>query len=185
MPIQKTELTTKIEKLKALQAETERLQGEIVSQRPTELAGLHVAYGFEDVNAFLKAVKEAVANAPKGKAKKAAKAAKATKVAGKSGRPKKEKAAAAAKPAGKRGRARITEEIKVQVQTLVAEGKSGAAISKLLGISLPSVQNIKKASGLVKARSKSVATPVAVVEAPVAEPVVIVPAPVSPDASAN
>jgi transposase len=35
----------------------------------------------------------------------------------------------------------------------VQEGKSGAEISKSLGLSLPSVQNIKKEAGLVKARA--------------------------------
>lgn len=182
MPLQKTELTTKIEKLKALQADTERLQREIVDQRPAELAGLHVAYGFEDVNEFIKAVKDAASKAPAKKAGKVArgkKAAKLEKKAGKPGRPKKVKAE---KTEGKaRGRARITDEVKAQVKDLVAAGKSGAEIAKQLGISLPSVQNIKKASGLVKtrgprAKAVKVEEPVAVVEAPAAP---AAPAPVS------
>jgi hypothetical protein len=37
----------------------------------------------------------------------------------------------------------------------VESNKTGAAIAKELKISLPSVQNIKKSLGLVKARSKS------------------------------
>jgi DNA-binding CsgD family transcriptional regulator len=39
-----------------------------------------------------------------------------------------------------------------QVKKLVAEGKTGSAIAKEVGISLPSVQNIKKAAGLVNKR---------------------------------
>lgn len=150
MPLQKTELTTKIEKLKALQADTERLQREIVDQRPAELAGLHVAYGFDDVNDFIKAVKEAASKLPAKKAGKAVRGKKAEKKAGKPGRPKKAKAEKTEAKA--RGRARITDAVKAQVKDLVAAGKSGAEIAKQLGISLPSVQNIKKASGLVKAR---------------------------------
>ena len=38
------------------------------------------------------------------------------------------------------------------VGEMVAAGQTGAAIAKALKISLPSVQNIKKALGLVKAR---------------------------------
>ena len=35
---------------------------------------------------------------------------------------------------------------------MVSDGKTGAEIAKAAGISLPSVQNIKKALGLVKKR---------------------------------
>jgi len=38
------------------------------------------------------------------------------------------------------------------VKKLAKAGKTGSAIAEELGISLPSVQNIKKALGLVKAR---------------------------------
>jgi DNA-binding CsgD family transcriptional regulator len=69
----------------------------------------------------------------------------------------KAKTKSAAKPA-KRTRAKITDETKTQVKALVDEGKTGAEIAKALKISLPSVQNIKKALGLVKARSSSAAS---------------------------
>jgi DNA-binding CsgD family transcriptional regulator len=39
------------------------------------------------------------------------------------------------------------------VKKLVEGGKTGSQIAKALGISLPSVQNIKKSLGLVKARA--------------------------------
>jgi hypothetical protein len=56
-------------------------------------------------------------------------------------------------PGKRRGkRARITPELKAQVKASVEAGKTGAVIAKELGISLPSVQNIKKEFGLVKAR---------------------------------
>jgi hypothetical protein len=193
MPVQKTELTTKIEQLKALEAQALKLQTEIVDQRPTELAGLYAAYGFATVAEFIKAVKEAADKAPAKKAgrpaKKAAKgkpakAAKAAKKAGKPGRPKKAAPAAAKKEKKPRGRARITDEVKAKVRTLVSEGKSGSQIAKLLGISLPSVQNIKKDSGLVKARGPrkaKAAAPVAAAPAAVEAPAAAAPA----DHSAN
>jgi DNA invertase Pin-like site-specific DNA recombinase len=56
---------------------------------------------------------------------------------------------------GRRRRAKITEETRAAVRKLVESNKTGAAIAKELKISLPSVQNIKKSLGLVKARAKS------------------------------
>ena len=53
----------------------------------------------------------------------------------------------------KRKRAKLTSELKDQVKVAVEAGKTGAAIAKEFGISLPSVQNIKKEFGLVKARA--------------------------------
>jgi len=42
--------------------------------------------------------------------------------------------------------------MKQELKALVGQGKTGAVIAKTLGISLPSVQNIKKELGLVQAR---------------------------------
>ena len=52
----------------------------------------------------------------------------------------------------RRRRAKITNETRTQVKKLVEAGKTGAEIAKTVGISLPSVQNIKKALGLVQSR---------------------------------
>lgn len=57
---------------------------------------------------------------------------------------------AAAKP--RRKRAKITAETKAQVKKLVEAGKSGSQIAKAVGISLPSVYNIKKALGLTSGK---------------------------------
>lgn len=46
----------------------------------------------------------------------------------------------------------ITDETRAQLKKLVEAGKTGSEIAKSLKISLPSVQNIKKALGLVKKR---------------------------------
>ena len=102
-----------------------------------------------NLNDFIKAL---TAAAGKGKKVKSAKA-KAAKAA---------KAPKAAKD-GRRARTKITPELKAQVIAAVKADKSGVEIAKAFGISMPSVQNIKKEAGLVKTRASA---------APVAAPVV-------------
>ena len=48
----------------------------------------------------------------------------------------------------------ITDEIKGKVKAMIVAGKTGAEISSTVGISLPSVQNIRKELGLTKSRKK-------------------------------
>lgn len=52
----------------------------------------------------------------------------------------------------RRRRAVITDEVKAKVKSLLGQDKTGAEVAKAVGISLPSVQNIKKELGLVKKR---------------------------------
>ena len=54
----------------------------------------------------------------------------------------------------RRKRATITDEIRAEVKKLVGAGKTGGEIARSVGISLPSVQNVKKALGLVRKKSK-------------------------------
>lgn len=128
-----------LEKAKAKIAQAE---AKLTADRVAALAKLPADYGYSDLNVFIKALKDAASKAPKGKRGKAAKAAKAPKIA---------KAPKAVK--GKR--AKITEDVKAQVKALAEAGKTGAEIAKALCISQPSVQNIKKALGMVKARGAS------------------------------
>ena len=128
------DIKNEIEATKAKLAELENFQ-----KIQSKLAGLPSEFGFKDLNSFVKALKRAVGT--------------------KAGRPAKAKAAAApvakavkAKKGKKGKRARITPEVKDQVKAAVAAGKTGAQIAKELGISLPSVQNVKKELGLVKKR---------------------------------
>lgn len=71
---------------------------------------------------------------------------------GKRGR--KPKAAPAAKTGSKKRakRTRITEELKAEVIAAVKAGGKGTDIAKQFGISVPSLQNIKKEAGLTKTR---------------------------------
>jgi hypothetical protein len=127
-----------VKELEAAKAKVLELEQSLEKELTQKLARLPYEYGFDDLASFIKALKAAAGARPgrRGAAKKAA---------GKPGR----------KAAGKRGkRARITPEVKARVKELVNQDKTGAQIAKELGISLPSVQNIKKELGLVKARKK-------------------------------
>lgn len=117
--------TAEIKKLEAAKAKLARLEKSVSSRLQRELAGLPAAYGFKSPRELLKAIVAASRG-------------------GKGGR----KAAAGKR----RKRSVITDATRAEVKKLAQAGKTGAEIAKEVGISLPSVQNIKKALGLVKAR---------------------------------
>ena len=148
-----TDQLAKIEKAKA---EIAAAEAKLAADRIAALAKLPSDYGFDDLNAFIKAVKDAYGKGASPKVGRKPRAAKAP------------KAPQAAK-GGKR--AKITDEIKAQVKTMAEAGKTGQEIAKTLGISPPSVQNIKKAFGLVKPRggSESSSAAPAAVAAPAPE----------------
>lgn len=120
-------VTDKIKQLEAAKARLARLEKSVAAQLRKELAGLPAAYGFDSPRAFFRAV-----------------------AAASSGR----RAAPAVRTPGRRRRKRavITDGTRAQVKKLSEAGKTGSQIAQEVGISLPSVQNIKKALGLVKAR---------------------------------
>ena len=110
----------------------EALEKSIAKGIQRELSALPKEYGFASLKEFVKALKAASGASPGRKGRRAA------------------KPAAKAK---RRRRAVITDATRASVKKLVGSGKTGSQVAKALGISLPSVQNIKKALGLVKARS--------------------------------
>jgi hypothetical protein len=122
-------ITDKIKALAAAKARVAQLEHSIASGLNRELAGLPGKFGFSDVGPFVRAVKAAAG--------------------GKRGRPAKTLA-----PGKRRKRATITDAIRTNVKKLVDAGKTGSQIAKALKISLPSVQNIKKALGLVQTSKK-------------------------------
>lgn len=144
--------TDQIAELAKAEAKLAQAKAKLSADRVAALAKLPGDYGYASLNEFIKALKGAAGKAGKGKKAKAAKAAKAPKAA----------------KAGKRTRAKITPELKAQVIAAAQEGKTGAEISKAYGISLPSVQNIKKEAGLVKARGAAAPAAPAAPEAPAA-----------------
>lgn len=121
-----------IKELEAARAKVAELEKTVAAQLTQELVSLPGKYGYADLNAFISALKKAAG------------------VTGKSGKG----ARAAAKAPGtgeRRKRAVITDETRAEVKRLVEAGSTGSQIATTLGISLPSVQNIKKALGLVRA----------------------------------
>jgi hypothetical protein len=128
-------VTEVIKELKAAKAKVEALEQSLLKERKQKLASLPAELGFDTVAAFIDAVREAVG--------------------GRRGRPPKSASGSSAGGRkGRRRRAKITAETKSSVKAAVNAGKTGAQIAKELGISVPSVQNIKKELGLVKARKK-------------------------------
>lgn len=125
---------TKIKALKAEQQKIERQKAALEAKFNAQLAALPDQFGFDSADEFIAAVKAATGGgAP-------------VKAAGKAKR---------GRPAGaksRRKRTKITEEIRVQVGDLVKAGKTNEEVAKAVGISAPSVQNIKNALGLVKKR---------------------------------
>ena len=136
-------VTDKLKELEAARAKLASLEQSIADELNRELASLPARYGFASTSEFVSAV-----NAATGSGR------------GRRGRRRGRPAASegGAKPAaGRKGRKRrtravITDETRAQVKKLVDAGKTGAEIAETLKISVPSVQNIKKALGLVKER---------------------------------
>ena len=120
-------LTSQIKELNAAKERIAKLEAEISRDLHRSLSTLHSEFGFNDLPSFITAVKAAAGTAYRSGRKSATKAAKRT-------------------------RAVITPATHAAVKKLTKAGETGAAIAEELGISLPSVQNIKKALGLVKSR---------------------------------
>lgn len=121
-------VTDKLQELATAKAKVAELERAIAAELRNELAALPNRYGFASTEAFLKAVRSA-GSKWRGRQPVAAKG-----------------------PVKRRKRASITDEIRAQVKKLAEEGKTGNEIARATGISLPSVQNIKKALGLVKTK---------------------------------
>ncbi|HLP02764.1 MAG TPA: helix-turn-helix domain-containing protein [Opitutaceae bacterium] len=112
-------------------AEYKSKLAELERERSAQLVKLPAQFGFSSAEDFIAAFQQAAA----GKAPR--KAAKPAETKTKSGR----------KP-----RAKITPEVVELVKKLVGEGKTGAEVAKAAGVSLPTVQNLKKKLGLVGKR---------------------------------
>lgn len=129
-------LTQKLKKLATVRSKLAALEQSIAADLKRELASLPERYGFTTTSEFLAAVTAAIG---KRRGRKAQSVPGTLSSAG----------------AKRRKRAKITDVMRAEVKKLAEEGKSGNEIAKAVGISLPSVQNIRKALGLVKKRSKT------------------------------
>lgn len=135
-------VTDKLKELEAARAKLASLEQSIQSELTKELAQLPGKYGFASADEFIDAVRAATGG---GRAARRGRP-------GRRGRPPGAAAAKAGPGRKRRQRAVITDETRAQVKKLVEGGKTGAEIAKAVGISLPSVQNIKKQLGLVQKR---------------------------------
>jgi hypothetical protein len=133
-------VTDKLKELEAARAKLASLEQSLQSELGKELAQLPAKYGFASADEFIDAVRDATGAGGR-RARR-----------GRRGRPPGAGGAAKAGGRGRRSRAVITDETRTQVKKMVEAGKTGSEIAKTVGISLPSVQNIKKALGLVKKR---------------------------------
>lgn len=124
----------KIKELAQARAKLAALEEAVASELRGELAALPTKYGFATTAAFIAAVR-AASGKRRGR------------------KPKAESTAAPKSGRKRRKRAVITDAIRADVKRLAEDGRTGSAIAKELGISLPSVQNIKKALGLVRKRA--------------------------------
>ena len=138
-------VTDKLKELEAARLKLATLERSIAEELNQELAALPGRYGFASAGEFASAV-TAAAGGGRGRGRRRGRPP------GSTAKP------AAAAAAGTRGtrrrrtRAVITDETRAQVKKMVDAGKTGAEIAHTVKISVPSVQNIKKALGLVKER---------------------------------
>ena len=131
-------ITKRIKELESAKARLARLERSLAEDLQQELASMPTAYGFESVR---------VVHGRGGDRRPAAGAG------GKASRaPARKARKGEAAGQGRRRRAVITDATRADVKKLTEGGKTGQEIAKELKISLPSVQNIKKALGLVKSR---------------------------------
>ncbi len=127
-----TDLQTTQRELDDARRRLAELEAEVNAQMKQELAALPSKYGFSDIDSFIAAVREA---SPKRR-----------------GRRPGSKASKAVPGGARRRRGKVTDETRQIVKKLVAAGKTGSEIAEVVGVSLPTVQNIKKSLGLVKPR---------------------------------
>jgi hypothetical protein len=123
-----------LERLRKARVQVAKLEAAVAERRLRELAQLPAQYHFDSVAEFIRAVEQAAGASNRGPGRRR-------------GRP------AIARVPEKRRRGRITAVVRKRVIAMIKSGKSGASAAKAVGISLPSVQNIKKAAGLTQPRA--------------------------------
>ncbi|MBE2214241.1 MAG: helix-turn-helix domain-containing protein [Opitutaceae bacterium] len=126
-------LSSKIKELADYKAKIVELEKAVLEERETALARAHTDLGFASRSDLIKALKALEKAAPKRGRKKGAKPADAK-----------------AERKGRRKRTTITPELRDSILAAVKEGGTGAAVAKRFGVSLPTVQNIKRAAGLTR-----------------------------------
>lgn len=119
-------LNQKLRLLSKYQAKVDQLQKEVARERASVLAHLHEEKGFASPKELIAAIRASIRM---GGSPKAA--------------------------VRKRRYAKIPEAVKQKIKQALEAKRPGSKIAKRFGISLPSVYNLKKAFGLVKASKKA------------------------------
>jgi len=122
--------------LQKAEAQVEQLRKRATSERAKHLEGLHVSFGFASRTELIEALVALNGTRRRGSARTATTSSKTHAVARK----------------GKR--ARLSAEMKAGIVEAIKAGESGVDIAKRFSISGQTVQNVKKAAGLVQERKK-------------------------------
>lgn len=146
--------------LKERLKEIEQHKSKLASLQQALLEDLHSMLGYAQRSSLIQELQKITR--PKGIRKAAAKKAAPKKAGKKAPRKAAKKAAgkaapkaarkASAKSSGRRKRTTITPELKNDIIAAVKGGATGSAVAKQFGVSVPTVQNIKKAAGLTKTK---------------------------------
>jgi len=149
--------------LKEKLQEIDQLKSKLAKAEQSMLDHLHSMVGFASRSDLVKKLqsmspakrKKVAKKAPKRAAKKVAKKA-PKKVAKKAAKKAPKKVAkksvkkVAKKSGGRRKRTTITPALRNDIIAEIKSGATGAAVAKKFGVSVPTVQNIKKAAGLIR-----------------------------------
>lgn len=136
MARKKSTLGSTLTALQKAEAQVEFLRKKAANERGKHLEGLHLSFGFASPRELIDAL-EALG----GKRRRAG-SARTTE----GGEP--------ARVGATGRRARLTPEAKTGILEAIKTGESGVSVAKRFAISVQTVQNIKKAAGLVQARKK-------------------------------
>lgn len=134
-------LSSKIKELADYKAKVMQLEKAVQEEREAALARAHLDLGFASRADLIKALRALEKAGPRRGRRKGAKGAKGA-------------APAAAGRKGRRKRTKITPELRDSILAAVKEGGTGSAVARRFGVSLPTVQNIKRAAGLTKGKAE-------------------------------
>lgn len=123
-----------IKKVEAARAKLAALEKAASADKTKVLVALPAKLGYADVKSLIAALQAVEGPQHKGPVSKA------------------DTAKVPTKGMKRRTRAVVTEATRAEVKKLVELGKTGGEIAKTVGVSLPTVQNIKKALGLIRKR---------------------------------
>lgn len=125
-------LTPKLQQLADYKAKVEKLEKSVQAERDAVLRGLHTETGYATRDDLISALQSLGGGGKRGR--------------------KPGKAAAGSGGGKRKKRVVITPDLREGIIAAVKAGGTGSAVAKKFGVSLPTVQNIKRDAGLTKKR---------------------------------